>query len=99
MDIKETLNERGGTHGRFEHNSQYSQSFKRLIRQTRNYGLFSDLQQEALDMICHKLSRICAGDPNYDDHWRDIAGYAQLVVDNIHRHETSQGSSPDMILE
>lgn len=99
MDISHTLNERGGTHGQFKHNSEYSQSLKRLIRQTRNSGVFSDIQQEALDMICHKISRICAGDPNFDDHWRDIAGYAQLVVDSIHSQQAENNASSDMLGE
>lgn len=99
MDIKETLNERGGTHGKFEHNSQYSQALKRMVRQTRNYGLFDDVQAEALDMIVHKISRICAGDPNFDDHWRDISGYAQLVVEHIHSQTDDMTSSPDILLE
>jgi hypothetical protein len=47
--------------------------------QHRGKSLHAD-QQEALDMICHKIGRIINGDANYDDSWRDIAGYAQLVV-------------------
>ena len=38
---------------------------------------------EALDLICNKLGRIANGDPTYDDSWRDIAGYAQLVVNEL----------------
>jgi hypothetical protein len=34
-------------------------------------------------MICHKISRIANGDPNYADSWDDIAGYAKLVSDYI----------------
>ncbi|WP_257617167.1 hypothetical protein [Campylobacter pinnipediorum] len=30
-------------------------------------------------MIAHKIARILAGNPNYKDHWDDIAGYATLV--------------------
>jgi hypothetical protein len=41
---------------------------------------FSSEQQEALHMIFHKLGRIAAGDPDFKDHWVDIAGYAQLVA-------------------
>lgn len=40
-------------------------------------------QQEALDMICHKIGRILNGDPDYADSWHDIAGYAQLVADRL----------------
>lgn len=34
----------------------------------------------ALDMILMKLARIACGDPNHPDHWRDISGYAELVL-------------------
>jgi hypothetical protein len=37
-------------------------------------------------MITHKISRILNGDPNYDDSWRDIAGYAMLVVKELERN-------------
>ena len=40
-------------------------------------------QQEALDMICHKVGRIVNGDPDYIDSWDDIAGYARLVADRL----------------
>jgi hypothetical protein len=36
-------------------------------------------QQEALDMIQHKIGRILNGDPDYVDNWDDIAGYSQLI--------------------
>jgi hypothetical protein len=40
-------------------------------------------QQEALDMIFHKIGRIVNGDPDYADSWIDIAGYATLVADRL----------------
>ena len=43
----------------------------------------SPQQQEALEMICHKIARIVAGNPNFVDHWRDIAGYATLVANEL----------------
>ena len=46
------------------------------------YGLGND-QQEALEMIAHKLGRIANGDPDYADSWVDIAGYAKLVADRL----------------
>lgn len=33
----------------------------------------------ALVMIATKLSRILTGDPDFRDHWDDIAGYAKLA--------------------
>lgn len=40
-------------------------------------------QREALDMIASKIARILNGDPNYDDNWIDIAGYATLVAKRL----------------
>jgi hypothetical protein len=34
-------------------------------------------------MILMKLARVIAGNPNEPDHWRDIAGYAELVVRSL----------------
>ena len=34
-------------------------------------------------MIAHKIGRIINGDPDYDDSWADIAGYAKLVSDRL----------------
>jgi hypothetical protein len=45
-------------------------------------GMQAD-QQEALDMIGHKIARIMNGDPDYADSWCDIAGYATLVADRL----------------
>lgn len=55
-----------------------------------NWEDLTPVQQEALEMIVHKIGRIInpGADPNYDDSWRDIAGYAQLVVDQINGKNT-----------
>lgn len=81
MNITETLNERGKTHGDFTQNAGISQEIKRIIR--LNDHKLTDVQREALDMIVHKISRILAGDPNHADSWHDIAGYSKLAEDRI----------------
>jgi hypothetical protein len=43
----------------------------------------SPVQTVALGEICNKISRIVNGDPNVVDSWRDIAGYATLVVNEL----------------
>ena len=50
----------------------------------------STSQQEALDMIAHKIGRIINGNPHYKDSWVDIAGYAQLVVDELEAGEQEE---------
>lgn len=41
------------------------------------------MQVEALEMIATKIGRILTGNPDNEDSWRDIAGYATLVADRI----------------
>lgn len=40
----------------------------------------------ALGMINVKIARIVCGDQNHLDHWRDIAGYAELALREIERN-------------
>ena len=65
--------------------ARVSQKLKRIIykeSKAQKKGLTAD-QWEALDMICHKIGRIVVGDADYDDSWRDIAGYAMLVANRL----------------
>ena len=72
------LAERAKTHGSFEHHARLTQSLKRDMEQEPNWKGLSDRHQESLHMIVHKIGRILAGNPNFHDHWDDIAGYAKL---------------------
>ena len=79
MKAKKLTQERGTTHGDFSVNAKVSQAFKRIMA-TGNY---TDVQKEAIDLICMKLSRIASGHADFSDHWEDIQGYSQLVLDEI----------------
>ena len=84
-DLTDTLTERGIRYGAFVGHAQVTQSLKLCITshlESRGKHLAPD-QQEALDMICHKIGRIINGDENYADSWIDIAGYAKLVADRL----------------
>lgn len=75
------LTKRGTTHGEFRQNSLISQEIKTTIRGGKNFSELKPYQAEALDMIVHKIGRILDGDPNFQDHWDDIEGYAKLAAD------------------
>lgn len=83
-DVTTTLEERGGRYGGFPGNAMIAQDLKRTFYEhaaMHGRGMIEDpVLREAADMIFHKFARIANGDPFYDDSWRDIAGYAQLVV-------------------
>lgn len=83
--ISGVLAERGTRYGAFIGHSEICQDLKATIKlhlDNRAKVLHWD-QQEALDMICHKIARILNGDADYADSWVDIAGYAKLVADRL----------------
>ena len=85
-NITETLEERGKRYGVFAEHAEATQQLKKVVGiyvRRKHVGCLAADQQEALDMICHKIGRIINGDPDYADSWHDIAGYAQLVADRL----------------
>lgn len=86
MDLDKTLEERGARYGSFMEHSTVTQELKEVIYGKMSSQKLDSLQpdqREAIDMICHKLGRIVAGNPHYYDSWVDIAGYAKLVGDRL----------------
>lgn len=84
-DLNQILTERGDRYGTFQGHAQISRTFKRMADgfAADRGKVLADDQQEALDMIFHKIARVLNGDPDYADSWQDIAGYAQLVADRL----------------
>ena len=84
FDVQATLAERGKRYGEFRDHAQITQGIKFAMQRVGNWDHLSDMHREALEMIAHKIGRILNGDPDYADSWHDIAGYAQLVENEIH---------------
>ena len=87
-NIKDILHERGKRYGSFTGHARISQDIqiviaRGIVNREDKSDRFSDTQLEALTMIAHKIGRIVNGDPDYADSWRDIAGYATLVADEL----------------
>lgn len=82
-DIQETLAERGSRYGDFFEHATITQNLKRAMAASPNWSVLSDDMKEALEMVAHKMGRILNGDPDYDDSWRDIIGYTQLVLNRL----------------
>jgi hypothetical protein len=81
--INDTLADRGKRYGLFTAHANITQFLKQDMRDTPKWRMLEPYQKEALEMIAHKIGRILNGDPNYDDSWRDIAGYAMLVCNRL----------------
>lgn len=85
-DLGALLIERGRRHGEFRDHARITQNLKAMMIDpggSSKWQMLSAIQREALEMIQHKIGRILAGDPDYADHWDDIAGYARLVADRV----------------
>ena len=84
--IDATLSERGQRYGKFEDHAKASMAIRSVLFTLLGPEKIDSMepdQVEALLMISHKLARIVNGDPHYDDSWRDVAGYAQLVANRL----------------
>ncbi len=82
-EIEQVLRERGDRYGPFENHAKITQMLKDVMRSEPGWGRLTYPQREALEMVAHKIGRMLNGDPDYDDSWVDIAGYAKLVADRL----------------
>ena len=82
--VDKVLEQRGTVYGDFRHNAQVSQELDMVLQDAYRKRSANGLpqlalhQREALRVICQKISRIATGNPDYEDNWVDIAGYAEL---------------------
>lgn len=83
----EILKERGNKYGDFTDHARITQDLKNRMRATPGWARLSPNQKEALEMVVHKIGRILNGDPNLEDSWADIAGYARLAADRCRRSQ------------
>lgn len=80
---EQLITERGSRYGKFKGGAEIMQELKYVMREVDGWNNLTPSQREALDMIQHKIGRILNGDPTYDDSWKDIAGYATLIVNEL----------------
>lgn len=82
-DVDNTVTQRGERYGLFADGAVIMQNLKAVMRATPGWERLTTSQREALEMIQHKIGRVLNGDPTYDDNWRDIAGYATLILNEL----------------
>lgn len=81
INIDQMLEGRESRYGSFEGHAKISQSLKRAMHDSPNWGKLTDVQKEGLEMVQHKIARMLNGDPGYLDNIVDIVGYSTLVKD------------------
>lgn len=87
LSIEATLAQRGSRYGDFSIHALICQQLMAVMFGTsayqRGWKELTDVQKQALTVIADKIARILSGDPNYDDNWHDIQGYAKLVENSL----------------
>ena len=87
------LTERGKVHGDFSEVSRVDQALKAVARKSPNWLMLTDGQRCAVEMILHKAARILCGDPDHEDHWDDVGGYARLGRESRGQFKSSTQST------
>ncbi len=81
--------EREPKNGNFANRAKLRMQLERVMRNHDDgisgapFDLLSPAKQVALSMYAEKISRILNGDSNDVDHWRDITGYSELVIETL----------------
>ena len=78
-EIEKIIEDRAKTHGDYAQVAEMFYKFKEAAMSNNGVNL-DDRLALAVEMIFLKLSRAICGDENHADHWKDIAGYAQLAA-------------------
>lgn len=74
------LAQREAQYGSFYSVARKFRQVKGELEYGRGYMQAGPVEAQAFDMILLKLVRLSNGDMSHEDGWRDIAGYAELVV-------------------
>ena len=82
-EINNTLNERGARYGNYSDVAGTTQQLMAIVERGANYKHLNAEQKTSLFIHCNKIARAVNGDPQYFDNYRDIAGYATLVEQEL----------------
>lgn len=97
MDIEQTLKDRGNAYGDYATIARMTQAvIKTLSTGGSNVALRTATHNETLHMVAHKLARVAVGDPNHEDTWRDIAGYATLMLREAQKEKENTQMSDEV---
>ena len=96
VSVASTLAQRGVRYGKFLDHAVIAQGLKDVMWATTAWEWMLPDQQQALEVIMDKVARILNGDPNYDDNWVDIAGYATLVFNRLREEQANANTRPSV---
>lgn len=76
---QEVVKSRENSHGNYVAQAMTAQALKDVLRKHPRWSYLVPAQQESLEMIMMKISRILHGNSAEPDHWLDISGYSMLI--------------------
>ena len=85
--MADLLEVRARTHGDYEVQAVLCQELKAVLRKSPNWDKMPATMRDSLEMDCLKTSRICCGDFEEPDHWRDKIGYSSLVLKRLKKSD------------
>lgn len=85
MDEQELRAARARSHGPYKLNAEIAQGCLRVVmdRAPHFWESLSDVDRHSIYFIWTKIARKITGDRRDQDHTRDIAGYADLMGDDL----------------
>ena len=86
MTTGKILEDRKKDYGSFSELATMERAMKKAIAH-KVPMIEEDYKVTALGMIIHKIARIVNGNSSKIDTWQDIAGYAELVVNELKKVE------------
>ena len=86
-NIKDTLQERGSRYGSMEQNADLTAALMACVLEAPGRENLSNMHEECIHMIFHKISRMVNGDCMYADNAHDIVGYGKLLEDWINENQ------------
>jgi hypothetical protein len=83
--IQEKLTDREAKYGDFSKLAAAIQAFKNVYRASPSWPQLTAVQREVMEMNLVKTCRILYGDPQHEDSWEDLCGYAMLATEEFAR--------------
>lgn len=84
QDLPESVPDRQATHGDYASYCHAVAAISAAVEWHRSLAKpLGHVADESLNMIIRKVARITTGDPNFVDHWLDIAGYATRMAEHL----------------
>lgn len=80
---REILHSRGKKYGDYSRMANIAQGMKAQARSGASWPAMPPHQRESIEMILLKIARMVEGDPNEQDNFDDILGYATLMKDRM----------------